>query len=164
MDVTEVDLRARISPPFDLGDLVEIIFGLYTGERAGGTVLFAAVGGCLATWWIERRPSAEIALDCQQFLGGFNRFWKRLRLDLYELHQTLALCFGRRGLWRTLHHRDCIVGTVDRAIAATDAGLRIDIQLVVGKSAGRTSRAASETFGVLAMQANHRSQQRLAGG
>src|SRR5262245_56856770 len=87
----------------DLFDLGEVSVRVHAQERARRTILFTTVSRPPSGWRIEAGVDAQVALDREQIIRG------------------LFLSRPAR------HHRDRIVRALRRAVAATNAGPRINI-------------------------------------
>ena len=131
---------------------VEILARVDAHERTRRTILLTGEGRALCALRIERRVLTEIAFDREQVLRVCD---SRRHLRLCETEPRFEFASDARRCgenWFTRNHRDGVVRTLRRAIAAADAGLRIDVYLSFGEATDSSCWTTRQTFRVLTMK------------
>src|SRR5262245_60162050 len=128
--------------PFDLFNLGEVCVRVHAQKSASRTVLLTTVSRRLFArsgfGRVEASAGAQVALDREQVI----------RTGLFLIRIARA-------------HRDRVVRTLRRAVAAADAGLRINVYQAAGEAADGPRRTTRQALRILAVHADRRVKQTL---
>src|SRR5262245_50328352 len=132
--------------------LGEVLQWINADKRAGGTVLFARVGLTFSPTRIERCLFTEVTFDRHHVVSGCRYVdgWSSQAKQAAKSRCQFNL------LWRQIsgNHRDCVVGTLSRAIETTNASFGVDIDMAQWIAEDCSSRTTRQTLGIFAVQAN----------